>query len=292
LAIMNIADHQARHVAESGGTYDPKNPPRVLGAIFGVQKGASVEVISSVELPFRIDEEKQIRINDDAFAEDADLYKQIYPEHECLGWYSTATEIKSTDLPFHKRFTDYNESPLYLRMDPLPKKSDKSLPVTVYRMELKVVKEKTEQVFVDLAFKVYSEPAERVTTDHVMRNKDIAVKGSQIVPQFEELRNAMGSLQERMELLIEYLNAVESKKVAPNREVLELIQGVTNRLPTMKSEKFREDFSTELTTGMIMTYLAAMTKAAAKVNDSFDLYDLTSDGGRGGGRGRTMRRFG
>jgi len=291
LAIMNIADHQARHVAENGGTYDPKNLPRVLGAIFGVQKGASVEVISSLELPFRIDEEKQIRIAEDSFAEDADLYKQIYPGHECLGWYSTATQIKDTDLPFHKRFTDYNESPLYLRMDPLPKKDDKSLPVTVYRMELKVVKDKTEQEFAELPFKVYSEPAERVATDHVMRNKDIATKGSQIVPQFDELKNAMVSLQQRIELLIDYLNAVESKKVAPNREVLELIQGVINRLPTMNSEKFREDFSTELSTGMIMTYLAAMTKAAAKVNDSFDLYELTSDGGRGS-RARAMRRFG
>jgi len=287
---MNIADHQARYVAENGGTYDPKNPPRVLGAIFGVQKGASVEVISSIELPFRIDAEKQIRIDDDSFAEDADLYKQIYPEHECLGWYSTATDIKETDLPFHKRFTDHNESPLYLRMDPLPKKTDKSLPVTVYRMELKLVKEKTEQVFVELSFKVYSEPAERLTTDHVMRNKDIATKGSQIVPQFDEMKNAMMSLQQRIELLIEYLKAVEDKKVSRNREVLELIQGVTNRLPTMNSEKFREDFSTELSSGMIMTYLAAMTKAAAKVNDSFDLYELTSDGGRGGRR--AMRRFG
>jgi len=291
LAIMNIADHQARYVGENVTGYDPKNPPRVLGAIFGMQKGASVEVISSIELPYRINEEKQIRIDEDSFAEDTNLYKQIYPEHECLGWYSTATDIKDTDLPFHRRFTEYNESPLYLRMDPLPKKTDKSLPVTVYRMELKVVKDKTDQVFVELPFKVYSEPAERLTTDHVMRNKDVATKGSQIVPQFDEMKNAMVSLQQRIELLIEYLTAVETKKVAPNREVLELIQGVTNRLPTMSSEKFREDFSNELSSGLIMTYLAAMTKAAAKVNDSFDLYELTGDGGRGA-RSRAMRRFG
>ncbi|ETO28614.1 COP9 signalosome, subunit CSN6 [Reticulomyxa filosa] len=186
-------------------------------------------------------------------------------------------------------------------------------------MELKVAKEKTDQVFVELPFKVYSEPAERLTTDHVIRNKDIATKGSQIVPAFDEMKNAMVSLQQRIQLLIEYLNAVESKKVAPNREVLELIQGVTNRLPTMSSEKFSDDFSTvlflekmiyiyihiskicigiflfvcdikELSTGMIMTYLAAMTKAAAKVNDTFDLFELTSDGR--GGRSRGMRRFG
>ena len=65
LVIMNIADHQARSVAESG-KYDPKNPPRVLGAVFGIQVGQRVEIMSSVELPYSFDEEKQIRINDDA----------------------------------------------------------------------------------------------------------------------------------------------------------------------------------------------------------------------------------
>merc|ERR1719461_2202043 len=118
LVIMNIADHQARAVAESTSKYDPKNPPRVLGAVFGIQVGQRVEIMSSVELPYELDDEKQIRINDDEFGEDRDLYGQVYPEHELLGWYSTESKIEDIDMPFHKRFTEYNEGPLYIRMDP------------------------------------------------------------------------------------------------------------------------------------------------------------------------------
>ena len=135
LVIMNMADHQARQVAESA-KYDPRKPPRVLGAVFGIQLNQRVEIISSIELPFTYDDEKQMRIEDDAFAEDTDLYKQIYPEHELLGWYCTATQITNIDMPFHKRFTEYNESPLYLRMNPIVRTDAKALPVTVYRVKL------------------------------------------------------------------------------------------------------------------------------------------------------------
>lgn len=133
LLIMNIADHQARQVSNMK-SYDPNKLPRVMGAIFGIQNNKNVEIYSSIELPFSLDDEKQLRIDDDAFAEDYDLYKQIYPEHECLGWYSTASEIQNTDLPFHKRFTEHNESPLYLLMNPVVMSDAKMLPVKCYRV--------------------------------------------------------------------------------------------------------------------------------------------------------------
>jgi len=253
-----------------------------------------VEVMSSVEITFTIDDEKQIRMNDDTFAEDTDLYKQIYPEHECLGWYSTATDIMLTDLPFHKRFTEYNESPLYIRMNPVVRVDAKALPVNVYRMEMKIVKEVPKTVFIDLPFKVVSEPAERVTTDHIIQDKDVVSKFSQIVPHFETFQTAIEALQQRIQLLISFLEKVENNEIEGNQEILKNIQGVCNRIPTMVNEKFEEDFHNEMSNGMMMTYLAAMTKAAQQVNNMFELCDnmLEMRGGQGGMMERGMRRFG
>ncbi len=95
------------------------------GAVFGIQINQRVEIMSSIELPYSFDDE---------FAEDTDLYKQIYPQHELLGWYSTSSKIENVDMPFHKRFTEYNESPLYLRMYPKVRTDAKAIPVTVYRV--------------------------------------------------------------------------------------------------------------------------------------------------------------
>jgi len=171
-----------------------------------------LKIFSSIEIPYDFDDEKHIRINSDAFGEDTDLYKQIYPDHELLGWYSTTSEILPTDLPFHKRFSEYNESPLYIRMDPITRKDSKGIPVTIYRLELKINKDSINNMeFVELPFKIVSELAERVTTDHIINDKEGAVKGSQIVPEFETLKTATISLQQRIKLLVDYLDAVEKK---------------------------------------------------------------------------------
>eukprot|EP00486_Rosalina_sp_Unknown_P007145 CAMPEP_0201572712 /NCGR_PEP_ID=MMETSP0190_2-20130828/16139_1 /ASSEMBLY_ACC=CAM_ASM_000263 /TAXON_ID=37353 /ORGANISM="Rosalina sp." /LENGTH=303 /DNA_ID=CAMNT_0047998823 /DNA_START=84 /DNA_END=995 /DNA_ORIENTATION=- len=287
LVIMNIADHQARTVAESG-KYDPKNPPRVLGAVFGMQLNQRVEIFSSVELPFSLDDEKQIRIDDDAFAEDKDLYGQIYPDHELLGWYATSasSKIESTDMPFHKRFTEYNESPLYLRMDPKVRSDAKALPITVYRSELKQEKDQNRTVFVELPYKVVSDPAERLTTDHIIQDKDIPTKGSAVVPAYDTLKRALISLRVRIAVCVDYLDSLEKGKDTPNLEILRSIESVCSRLPIMTNDKFNADFFNEMSNGMMMTYLASMTKAAAKVNSMLDLYDNMMDGsGRGPRRG-------
>lgn len=284
LVIMQIADHQARCVAESSKRYDPSNPPRVLGAVFGTQAARNVDVWSCVELPYELDDEKQIKINDDAFAEDMDLYKQIYPEHELLGWYSTAARIESIDMPFHKRFTEYTESPLYIRMDPRVHGDAKALPVTVYRSD--VVQEKG-QIFVELGFKVVSDPAERLTTDHILQDKDVPTSGSAVVPAYDTLKGSMAALRARIAVLVDYLDSVEKGKDEANLDILRSIESVCNRLPIMTNDKFNQDFYDEMSNGMMMTYLASMTKAAAKVNTMLDLYDsvMESGGGRGGRRG-------
>eukprot|EP01083_Nonionella_stella_P271764 921158_1 len=288
LVIMNIADHQARQVAEIG-KYDPKNPPRVLGAVFGIQINQRVEIMSSVELPYTFDDEKQIRINDDAFAEDTDLYKQIYPEHELLGWYSTSSKIEDVDMPFHKRFTEYNESPLYLRMDPKVRTDAKALPVTVYRSELRQEKDQNRTVFVSLGYKVVSDPAERLTTDHIIQDKDIPTKGSAIVPAYDTLKKALIALRSRIAVLVDYLDSIENNKDKPNLQILRSIESVCNRLPIMTNDKFNKDFYNEMANGMMMTYLASMTKAAAKVNSMLDLYDSMMESGRPQRRG--MKRM-
>ena len=296
LVIINIADHQAREVAECKH-YDSAKPPRILGALFGVQKDQRVEVMNSVELPYKIDDEKNIRIDDDAFAEDTDLHKQIYPEHECLGWYSTCLAIQNEDETFHQRFKEYNESPLYLTMNPKISKQSKNLPINIYRMETKK-KSKNDNnlvnVFVSLDYKIVSEPAERIATDEVLQTKDLATKGSLIEPEFEILSNAIDSLQQRIKLLIDYLNKIESNQIKPNDQILRNIQSVCNRLPTNTHEKFKNDFINEMSNGMMMTYLSSMTKTATKVNSTLNLYDQLNDGrgaGIGGPRKGGLRRF-
>ena len=111
-------------------------------------------------------------------------------------------------------------------------------------MELRTVGDVQANVFVELPFKLVSDPAERLTVDHIIQDKDVPTKGSQVVRPYETLRNAIGSLQARIKLLAEYLERVENGKIKENPEILKNIQSVCNRLPTMTNEKFKQDFFT------------------------------------------------
>ena len=131
-----------------------------------------------------------------------------------------------------------------------------------------------------------SDPAERLTTDHVIQDKDIPTKGSAIVPAYDTLKNALIALRSRIAVLVDYLDSIEKGKDKPNLQILRSIESVCNRLPIMTNDKFNADFYNEMSNGMMMTYLASMTKAAAKVNSMLDLYDNMMDGsGRGPRRG-------
>ncbi len=111
-------------------------------------------------------------------------------------------------------------------------------------MQLKTVGGQPTQQLVEIAYKVVLEPSERLTTDHVIRNKDIPSTGSQIVPQFDELKKAMEALRQRVALLLEYIGRVEKGDIKSDPEIMKALQGVTNRLPTMASENFEENFFT------------------------------------------------
>merc|ERR1712048_124067 len=179
---------------------------------------------------------------------------------------------------------------LYIRMDPKVRSDAKALPVTVYRSELKQEKDQNRIVFVSLGYKVVSDPAERLTTDHIVQDKDIPTKGSAIVPAYDTLKNAMKALRARIAVLVNYLDSVESGKDKANLQILRSIESVCSRLPIMTNDKFNEDFFDEMSNGMMMAYLASMTKAAAKVSSMLDLYDSVNESGRGG-RGRGMRKM-
>ena len=51
--IINISDHYTRVLQGSGADDGPSDGRRVLGALFGVQEGLTVDVLDSFELAYK-----------------------------------------------------------------------------------------------------------------------------------------------------------------------------------------------------------------------------------------------
>ena len=79
LAVLNISDHFTRAKYQSGKDTNY----RVVGALLGKQAGRNLEVVNTVELKLSGD-----FIDEPFTASRLDAYKKIFPDLECIGWYT------------------------------------------------------------------------------------------------------------------------------------------------------------------------------------------------------------
>jgi len=275
LVVMSVADHYTRDLMQV-------KKDRVIGTLFGMQLGRDVDVLESFEIAWKLDADGNIQIEQNAFEEDQKLFKSAYPTYECLGWYSTGDKPRPKDLDLHQLMTKYNERPLYLMLDPKAK-SDRELPVSVYIEEVHVDKGTTTNALVKTKFEIQADEAERITAVHcakvVVGGGDQA--GSVLLPHFVTLSKAIGQLNSRVSVLHKFLSDVQSGKQKPDQKILREIKGLCNRLPTMDSPQFTDDFLGEYNDALLVAYLSTLTKGTHMMGDVVEKFNSTFGGRRG-----------
>ena len=112
LVIMNVSEHWTRIRAEDNSN------EQVIGALIGRQSGRNIEIMNSFELNFdRI--ESDIIIDRDYYTTKESQFKQVFPELDFLGWYSSGDAPNESDMKIHKQIIEINESPLFLKLNPM-----------------------------------------------------------------------------------------------------------------------------------------------------------------------------
>lgn len=283
LVILNIADHFTRSHAESSSVV------LVMGALMGEQSGRHVDVNNTLEIVFKIDTStQQVTIDEDQFKVALDLYKEVFPAHEILGWYSTKSEGPQTnqiDEQVRRWFVDHNESPLFLTMDPSTSANHKELPIRIFESDFHIVDNQPKTEFVAVDWQVATEDAERITVDHIVKTKVDQGTGSILSPQLRNVLKAVEMLHQRIALLFRFLDAHQSGKIQAPQTILREVKSICNRLPTMDHASFKTDFVDEYNDALLVTYLASLTKGTHQVNELIDRMTIAFDKGRGGQQG-------
>jgi COP9 signalosome complex subunit 6 len=154
--------------------------------VIGKQTGRSIEIMNSFELKFDwieesiiIDQEyyktKVEQCTTNLFVSkirhDGGLFcavKQVFSEMDFLGWYTTGDAPTDKDLEVHRQFVEYNESPVFLKLNPTASVGG-DLPITVYESVIDLVGGEATMLFIDLPYTLATEEAERIGVDHVAR---------------------------------------------------------------------------------------------------------------------------
>jgi len=283
LVIINMADHFTRAKVESNSPV----APRVVGAILGTQNGRNLEISNSFELVFNTIDGLVV-IDFDYLKRKQEQFKTVFPNIEFLGWYSTGVQVEPSDIEIHRQFIEFNESPVFLLIDPSAAYNPqvRDIPISIFESELHVVNDKPTFLFVKVPYRIQTGEAERIGVDHVARVTPGGHGGSQLTAHLVGLHNAIKMLNTRVKSLHDFL-AHEGQNSQQNHGILRQIASLCHMLPAIDTPGFQADFLKEYNDVLLVTYLASITKGTSTINELVDKFNITFER-----HGRPSRRAG
>jgi len=264
LVIINISDHYTREKVS-------KENARVFGILLGTQKGRKVEVSTS----FAILLTKENVVDNEYLSTKIEQFKKVFEDYELLGWYSTSSNIQSYDMDVHQQIMKFNESPLYLILDPLSILS-RELPLTLLEAGIKIENDAPVLRFAKVTYKIETTDAERIAVDHVAKTNS-GEEGSKLTTHLYNMFNAIKMLNIRVKLIIAFLEQQKSGQIPVDYSLLRRINSLTNLLPTIDGDSFTQEFLNEYNDTLLSTYLSSITKASDALNELIDKFNVTYD---------------
>jgi len=267
LVIVNVSDHFTREKVRTG------KPRRVFGILLGTQSGRRVEITNSFEVligdNYVIDKEfMQTRVQQ---------FARVFENNEILGWYSTGKGVEASDLGIHQQVEQFNETPLYLLLNPEPVPGSRELPLSLLETTVKSGgDDKPSLVFTKVAYRVETTEAERIAVDHL---QNVSAGGrSLLTSHLSTIHSAIKMLNLRIKVLLQFLKSSQSGQLKERDEaILRHINALCQELPAISTDKFKEDFLTEYNDALLVTYLAAITKTSNAINEMIEKFNITFD---------------
>ncbi|CAG0903419.1 unnamed protein product [Cyprideis torosa] len=210
LVIMNISDHWTRIKAQEGSS------KQVLGVILGTQQGRNLEIENSFELA-TLEVEDQLVLDLDYLNAKEVRYKQVFPDLDVLGWYTTGTypEPSPVDLHVHKQVLARSENPLLLKLVPMSAQHS-DLPVTMYESLIDLKGSSSPRLlFLQTTYSIVTEEAERIGIDHVARmaSTDAIGESSAAADPLLAQFGAIKMLHSRIKIILAFLAGWSASQV-------------------------------------------------------------------------------
>jgi COP9 signalosome complex subunit 6 len=215
------------------------------------------------------------------------LFAQPFPNYDVVGWYMTGSTLTAADFAVNAQFQEVNESPLILLLDPTKAiVTAKRLPIDIFEQEIRVVDGNPKNLFARLVFKIETGESERIAVDHIAHVRPIAEGDSALAAHLEGVKNAIQMLNLRVRNIQKFLDATIKGQIPKDHHLLRQISSMTNMLPAIDSDEFKNEFLMEYNDTILVTYLAAITKTcnlADELNQKFSVsYQDKARRGRGG----------
>lgn len=262
LTLVNITDHYSRR--NFGNTGPAK---RVVGMLLGEQSDKKIEIFTSYEAVFTDDDGRASHsaINIDFVRNQKEQFAKVYKTYDVIGWYITGFSLSADDIAITNNAVRENfcEAPLILVVDTNPPSYVQTLPVSVFETIAKVEKDKVTTTVRKIRYTVQSEESERIGIDTAMQVDFLSEENPTLVPTAQRLHNAVSMLQQRINVVLAYLQEVKAGTIAPDFELLRKISSLCNQLPCADSPAFEASISRQYEDALLVVYMSLVTKGSA-----------------------------
>ncbi|BFU25086.1 26S proteasome non-ATPase regulatory subunit, putative [Entamoeba histolytica HM-1:IMSS-B] len=261
LVLLSISDHQTRASKEG---------KRVVGVLLGFIRKGIVDVMNSFAVPFDEDEKDNIWYLDHQYLETVYRMTQRVTAKEVLvGWYSTSSSIKPCDIQIHSVINKYTAHPVYLTVDVSATVSH-DLPVHSYvsaesidSSENILLQPELSLRFIHVPTDVGSDESE-VGVERLLRDLQKPT-GTVLKHEVELKMDSLRALDDKIKLMRNYLELVESGKIPVNQKIIQNIQDIFNLSPNI--EKYTQQFAVNTNDVMVTIYLSQLVKSVLAVHD-------------------------
>ncbi len=267
LVFLNISDHHTRARVLTGKTR------KIVGCLFGKQTGRNLEIFNSFELDYKPSDTKPgaIEIAEHFIKKQSEMLKQLFPEFEVIGWYSTSAkgEPEEADVEIHKVIQKYNENPLYMIMNGNAPPG-REVPLNLYEGNMQIAGTQPVFTFQKVTYQIASLPAERVAVESVAKSHEAAAGSSKFILAMIQPLNAIKMLKVQLSKLVEMINA--EPKLKTDQDFLRKLNNIMSRVPLITSTLLATEERTELAEVALVNEIATMAKTVEILQDTTEKY--------------------
>jgi COP9 signalosome complex subunit 6 len=262
--IMSISEHYSR-------TKVLRAPlDIVVGALLGKKRDHQIEIVDSFELCI-VNTDNNLIIDKDYVQKRIPLVKQVFPDLDMIGWYSTALQIDASEqanieISLHKKISEFIVNPIYVKLYPNSRDNDPkisgSLPLKIYEPVIEMNGTDEHLNLIEVGWTVVTDDVEIIGLEHNSKVTHIDRAPSAAVDYLKLQHSAVKMLKDRIKVIAKFVKDVQSGVLPYHEEPMADIIRLTQRFPLMSSDEYTRAYNMQCNDVALNTYLGILTKGS------------------------------
>ncbi|KAH8280270.1 hypothetical protein KR018_001315 [Drosophila ironensis] len=254
----------------------PKDATQIMGTLLGRTNGKGqncTEVIITncfTVLHKEHADGGRLELDFDYANDMQELNQLTYPQERVLGWFSTGKAVSKSARLLHEYYTREcsDGQPLHLLVD-ATLKSQRMATRLYCAVEMGVPGGTKGLMFSLLPFEIATDSHEMVALRVMLKQAVLPTSKqvSRIVPELVQVAESTRDLQQRLDLVLRYINDVLTRRRRPDNSVGRALHDTLTSVPMVDADNFRVMFNANVRDMLMAITLSAMIKTQLQISE-------------------------